>query len=626
MTTRGDREEDVWLSDEQLAKLARADEMDDLHSPVPTRMISNGEHMPIPQTAEQKRVEHRIADLADTVGRRMGIGRRRFLAGTGGVAASFLAMNEVYGQFFDVDRDELYQPDAALPNAPPRDLFVFDDQLHMVRSSQNGPHVFLAFVQGATAAAGSPFKKNPFQPEGQVDELGRPWAALDPRRAGAAINSESLHFSRFIQDVYFDSQVTVGLLSAATLGVFPPGDPKGRPPVNYTESQQVVNLTARQTAAIRNFVNRISGSQRMLAHGQLYPGVPNLEFMERQIQENHPDSWKGYNIAYAAKADDDPNSPMRRWRLDDEKVVYPTYELIARHKEQLEKHPGFFNICIHKGFSPSPVDTPEMGNPTDIPKASRDWPQFTFIIYHACWGGMVPFAWSRPVLDDILAERNYLNGVPNLPWLTQFGQTCGQLPNVVAEIGSTFANNVVTWPTVCAHMFGQLLKYFGEDRIVFGSDCVFNGSPQWQIEALWRFQIPEEMRRRFGYPELTPAAKRKILGLNSARLYKMRAQGGVAGDAKRRSLQAAAARLREPDLGAAQDAARVSRPAAGQAGAGAARVPRRRREAEPHALWMGAHGLSAPSLPRMTCVLRVAVCQEKRTGQICRVLGSSQFW
>jgi len=192
MTTRGDREEDVWLSDEQLAKLARADEVDDLHSPVPTRMISNGEHMPIAQTAEQKRVEHRIADLADTVGRRMGLGRRRFLAGTGGVAASFLAMNEVYGQFFDVDRDELYQPDAALPNAPPRDLFVFDDQLHMVRSSMNGPHVFLAFVQGATAAAGSPFKKNPFQPEGQVDELGRPWAVLDPQRAGAAINSESL--------------------------------------------------------------------------------------------------------------------------------------------------------------------------------------------------------------------------------------------------------------------------------------------------------------------------------------------------------------------------------------------------------------------------------------------------
>ena len=51
----------MWLSDEQLAKLARADHVVDLHSPVPTRMISNGEHMPIPQTAEQKRVEQRIA-------------------------------------------------------------------------------------------------------------------------------------------------------------------------------------------------------------------------------------------------------------------------------------------------------------------------------------------------------------------------------------------------------------------------------------------------------------------------------------------------------------------------------------------------------------------------------------
>ena len=39
MTTRGDGEEDVWLSDEQLSKLARADDIDDLHSPVPTRMV-----------------------------------------------------------------------------------------------------------------------------------------------------------------------------------------------------------------------------------------------------------------------------------------------------------------------------------------------------------------------------------------------------------------------------------------------------------------------------------------------------------------------------------------------------------------------------------------------------------
>ena len=59
----------------------------------------------------------------------------------------------------------------------------------------------------------------------------------------------------------------------------------------------------------------------------------------------------------------------------------------------------------------------------------------------------------------------------------------------------------------------------GEDRILFGTDSVWYGSPQWQIEAFWRIQIPEEMRKKWGYPELTERAKRKILGLNSAKLY-----------------------------------------------------------------------------------------------------------
>jgi hypothetical protein len=66
---------------------------------------------------------------------------------------------------------------------------------------------------------------------------------------------------------------------------------------------------------------------------------------------------------------------------------------------------------------------------------------------------------------------------------------------------------------------GQLMKFLGEDRILFGSDSVWYGSPQWQIEALWRFQIPEALREKYGYLELTEAAKRKILGLTSAKLY-----------------------------------------------------------------------------------------------------------
>jgi hypothetical protein len=59
----------------------------------------------------------------------------------------------------------------------------------------------------------------------------------------------------------------------------------------------------------------------------------------------------------------------------------------------------------------------------------------------------------------------------------------------------------------------------GSHRVVFGSDSLWYGSPQWQYEAFWRFQIPESLQHRWGYPEITEADRRNILGLNSARLY-----------------------------------------------------------------------------------------------------------
>jgi hypothetical protein len=86
---------------------------------------------------------------------------------------------------------------------------------------------------------------------------------------------------------------------------------------------------------------------------------------------------------------------------------------------------------------------------------------------------------------------------------------------------------VVTFPTVWAHILGQLLKYKGAQNIVFGTDSPWYGSPQWQIEALWRFQIPESMQSAYGYPEFTQGMKRQVLGLNSARIYGMKASSEV---------------------------------------------------------------------------------------------------
>src|SRR5260370_2607339 len=96
-------EEDPGLLDEeQVAKCARADEAEPFRSPVPTRMISNGEYMPAPQTDKQKQVEARVQELADNASHRLGMDRRKFLASTGGVAAPFLSMNDLFAPPFDV--------------------------------------------------------------------------------------------------------------------------------------------------------------------------------------------------------------------------------------------------------------------------------------------------------------------------------------------------------------------------------------------------------------------------------------------------------------------------------------------------------------------------------------------
>ena len=93
----------------------------------------------------------------------------------------------------------------------------------------------------------------------------------------------------------------------------------------------------------------------------------------------------------------------------------------------------------------------------------------------------------------------------------------------MATSGQIFAQSTVAEPRLCAAMMGQLVKGLGADHVVWGSDAVWTGSPQWQIEALRRLEIPEDMQRKYGFPALGEAngrVKNMIFGENSARLYK----------------------------------------------------------------------------------------------------------
>src|SRR5437870_13054631 len=109
-------------------------ELESFESPVPTQVVSNGEYNPLPQTREQRRVEARIKELADDLGPRHGLSRRAFLASSAGMAAAFLAMNDVFGPVFDVSRAEARQPGLASQRA--RALgrqFTVDVQTRFVR-------------------------------------------------------------------------------------------------------------------------------------------------------------------------------------------------------------------------------------------------------------------------------------------------------------------------------------------------------------------------------------------------------------------------------------------------------------------------------------------------------------
>src|ERR1700730_7840786 len=123
-----------WLSEREQRLVAGA-ETASAATPIPTQIVSNGEYLPPPQSETQKRVERRILDLADTNGKRLGLSRRQFMQTGCGMAAAFLAMNEIYGTgVFQVDAAEAREPELTQARAEGlRGQFIFDVQTHFVR-------------------------------------------------------------------------------------------------------------------------------------------------------------------------------------------------------------------------------------------------------------------------------------------------------------------------------------------------------------------------------------------------------------------------------------------------------------------------------------------------------------
>jgi len=288
---------------------------------------------------------------------------------------------------------------------------------------------------------------------------------------------DDLKFPNYFKEIFLDSDTKVALISGAPSGI-----------------AQDWFQTNEMKAEARARVNKEAGSRRMLSHAIFAPGQPGwLEAIDRAIAELKPDSFKGYTTG------------KHSWRMDDEQVAYKAYEKFAKA--------GLVNVCVRRRLFLR-----------DVGKAAKDWPQLNFIMCHSAYaGGKVEDAWAQ------FEKTGRIEGVTDLAELpSKYG-----VSNVYGDLGQIFAQSTVADPRVCAAMMGQLVRGLGADRIVWGTDAVWTGSPQWQIEALRRLEIPEDMQKKYGFKALGPAdgpVKSAILGETNARLYKYERRAALATD------------------------------------------------------------------------------------------------
>jgi len=461
----------IYLSKRELEQTEPA-EVAAFRSPVPTQMISNGEFNPLPQTRQQRQVEARIKELADKTAKKLGLSRRGFLRTGSGMAAAFVAMNDVYGRFFDVSAAEAAEPAAADVRAQGlANQYIVDVQTHFMRDDFKGE-----FMMGIVNYAAENY--NPAMKTGP-----------------GGLSLDALKFDNYVKYIWLDSDTKVALLSGA-----PFDDPSSW------------FLSNDQMKSAHDAVNKVAGSNRMLFHSLVTPKQSGwMEEVDRCIAEVKPSSWKSYTIG-------DPLNPKTTkypWRLDDEAVVYPWYEKAVKA--------GINTVCVHKGLMPNDYATSIPGGGwkyatvEDLPKAAKDWPQINFVIYHSA---IQPFLVP---LDAELAEFEKTGYIRWVSDLAKIPQEHG-VNNVYGEVGTAFATTCVTSPRFCAAMMGTLIKGLGHDHVVWGTDSVLYGSPQWQIEALRRLEIPDDLQKKFGFAPLGAAngmLKNAIFGYNSAQIYKL---------------------------------------------------------------------------------------------------------
>jgi hypothetical protein len=243
----------------------------------------------------------------------------------------------------------------------------------------------------------------------------------------------------------------------------------------------------------RRAADALCGDGRLLMHGQATPQIGNLgarlDEMSDLVDRYPITSWKVYT-----------HTPGNGWFLDDHDPRAPQ---VGQAFLDRARETGVKTVSVHKGLSGGD----DFASPVDIGPAAEANPDIDFVVYHSGFENAVTEGPADPEGGGV--DRFVRS-------LREHG--IGPGSNVYAELGSTWFLTMRD-PEQAAHVLGKLLQAVGPKRILWGTDSIWYGTPQDQIEAFRAFEITPELQERYGYPALTRATKRRILGLNAARLY-----------------------------------------------------------------------------------------------------------
>lgn len=428
---------------------------DDTRLPIKLDAASNGEYAPVPLDRVEREARQVALQEADRAARRLGLGRRAYLVSACGAAATLAAFDRVFAAAGRATGGRFSVPPDA----------AFDSDL---AQATVGGDEFVFDVQLHHVNPEGPWRKPGALWEGAL--RGMPYSSCGESDLVRCFTRE-----RLLKDVFLDSDTSVAVLSHV------PGLDGDNP------------LSHEDALATKKVLDALDGTERLLLHGRVHPNVPGeIERMQAQAGSAKLAGFKTYTQFPGPGG-------AAGFFLDDERSGLP---MIERARAL-----GVRNICVHKGIPLSGRGL-EFAGCRDIGVVAKKYPDMNFIVYHS---GYFPGRGEGPAdtvpgsgVDALVASLRANGIAPD--------------SNVYAELGSTW-RMLMRMPTMAAHLVGKLLLGVGERNVLWGTDSLWYGSPQDQIQAFRAFQIAPELRERHGYPELTPAVKRGIFGLNGARVY-----------------------------------------------------------------------------------------------------------